>query len=55
MDSCVLLDVVKDDPKWSEWSAERLAEARDEGLLVINLLVFEASSCDLYGEHMLLV
>ncbi|MFC9846097.1 type II toxin-antitoxin system VapC family toxin [Streptomyces sp. NPDC127595] len=40
VDSCVILDIVKNDPKWSQWSAERLAEARDEGLLVINPLVY---------------
>ena len=40
VDSCVILDVVKNDLKWAEWSAERLAEARDEGLLVINPLIY---------------
>lgn len=40
VDSCVILDVVANDPKWSEWSAERLVTARDEGVLVINPLIY---------------
>lgn len=40
VDSCVILDVVANDPTWSEWSAERLVTARDEGVLVINPLIY---------------
>lgn len=40
VDSCVILDVVTEDPKWAGWSVERLAEARDAGILVINPLIY---------------
>ncbi|WP_230396197.1 type II toxin-antitoxin system VapC family toxin [Streptomyces blattellae] len=40
VDSCVILDVVTGDPAWCEWSAQRIAEARDEGILVINPVVY---------------
>lgn len=40
VDSCVILDVVTGDPKWCDWSAEHLAQARDEGVLVINPLIY---------------
>ncbi|WP_415950003.1 type II toxin-antitoxin system VapC family toxin [Streptomyces sp. KLOTTS4A1] len=40
VDSCVILDVLTDDPAWAEWSAGQLAQARDQGLLVINPIVY---------------
>jgi predicted nucleic acid-binding protein len=40
VDSDVLLDVFTEDPRWSEWSAEALAAARDVGVLVINPIVY---------------
>jgi predicted nucleic acid-binding protein len=40
VDSNVLLDVFTDDPKWSEWSAERLADAFDRGPTLINPIVY---------------
>jgi predicted nucleic acid-binding protein len=40
VDSNVLLDLFTDDPRWSEWSGEALAAARDAGLLVINPIVY---------------
>ncbi|MGA9835544.1 MAG: PIN domain-containing protein, partial [Trebonia sp.] len=40
VDSSVVLDIVTDDPAWAEWSAEALAQARDDGLLVINPIVY---------------
>ncbi|MET8368603.1 type II toxin-antitoxin system VapC family toxin [Micromonospora profundi] len=39
-DTNVLLDILTDDPKWAEWSGNALAEARDAGNLVINLIVY---------------
>lgn len=44
VDSCVLLDIATDDPKWADWSDEALARACDEGGVVINLLVLEGAS-----------
>ncbi|KAB1930666.1 type II toxin-antitoxin system VapC family toxin [Micromonospora sp. ALFpr18c] len=40
VDTNVLLDVFTDDPKWAQWSATALAEARDAGHLVINPIVY---------------
>jgi predicted nucleic acid-binding protein len=40
VDSSVILDVVTEDPDWSEWSAGALAQARDDGQLVINPIVY---------------
>ena len=36
VDSSVILDIVTEDPAWSEWSAAALAEALDDGALAIN-------------------
>lgn len=40
VDTNVLLDVADEDPHWSDWSRRKLAEAADEGALVINPLIF---------------
>ncbi len=40
VDSVVILDVVTADPAWSQWSENALAQARDEGDLVINPIVY---------------
>jgi predicted nucleic acid-binding protein len=40
VDSSVILDIVTDDPVWGQWSAGALAQAGDEGLLVINPIVY---------------
>lgn len=40
VDSNVLLDIFTDDPKWAEWSAERLADAFDRGPTLINPIVY---------------
>lgn len=40
VDSNVILDVVTDDPTWSERSRRALARAADEGGLAINPLVY---------------
>ncbi|MGI5161500.1 type II toxin-antitoxin system VapC family toxin [Microbispora sp. CA-102843] len=44
VDSCVLLDVATDDPKWAAWSADALARALDEGRLVVNPVVYSEVS-----------
>jgi predicted nucleic acid-binding protein len=40
VDSNVILDLVTDDPKWAQWSANALARAADESTLAINALIF---------------
>ena len=40
MDSSVILDIVTEDPAWSQWSADALAMALDYGVVVINPIVY---------------
>lgn len=40
VDSSVILDVVTEDPTWAKWSENALAEAREDGVLVINPIVY---------------
>lgn len=40
VDSCVLLDVLTDDPEWADWSAKAIATAQREGQAVINPLIY---------------
>jgi predicted nucleic acid-binding protein len=40
VDSSVILDIVTDDAAWSQWSADALARALDDGALVINPVVY---------------
>jgi predicted nucleic acid-binding protein len=40
VDSDVILDIATNDSTWSSWSAEALARAADESVLVINPIVF---------------
>ena len=40
VDSCVLLDVLTDDPTWADWSDDALARARDLGSVIINPIVY---------------
>ncbi|MFC7550591.1 type II toxin-antitoxin system VapC family toxin [Plantactinospora sp. GCM10030261] len=44
VDTNVLLDVLVDDPKWADWSADALAAARDAGVLVINPIIYAEAS-----------
>lgn len=39
VDSCVLIDVLANDPKWSDWSLDQLDALGSTGPLVINPLV----------------
>lgn len=36
----MILDVVTDDPQWSDWSATTLAYCADEGPLLINPIIY---------------
>lgn len=40
VDTCVLLDVVQDDPQWAEWSLAQLERAVDRGGLMINPIIY---------------
>jgi predicted nucleic acid-binding protein len=40
VDSTVILDIVTRDPAWGQWSEDALAQAGDEGQLVINPIVY---------------
>ena len=40
VDTNVLIDIAVDDPRWTGWSAERLAEARDSDKLALNAIVY---------------
>ena len=39
-DTCVLLDVVQDDPHWGEWSQTQLEHAAQHGGIMINPVVY---------------
>lgn len=44
VDTCVLLDVVGDDPHWANWSLTQLEYAANHGGLVINPIVYSEFS-----------
>jgi len=44
VDTCVLLDVATEDPKWGDWSAQALEDAAERGPLVINAVIFSELS-----------
>lgn len=46
VDSNVLLDVIKSDPVWGEWSALALASHLERGALVINPIVYAEIAFD---------
>jgi predicted nucleic acid-binding protein len=40
VDTCVLLDILTDNRTWVDWSSTAVADARDQGELVINPLIY---------------
>lgn len=40
MDSNILLDIATNDPKWSAWSGNALAECAEQSTLVINPIIY---------------
>jgi len=40
VDSNVILDVVTEDPTWFPWSAQALSRCADQGLLIINPIIY---------------
>lgn len=46
VDSNVLLDVIKSDPRWGDWSARALAVHLQRGSLVINPIVYAEIAFD---------
>jgi predicted nucleic acid-binding protein len=45
VDSNVILDVVTEDADWVDWSASMLAEAAQQGRLVINPIIYAEVAC----------
>jgi predicted nucleic acid-binding protein len=48
VDPNVLIDFFIDDPKWSDWSLERLHEAAVRGPLLINEVIYAETSTRYY-------
>ena len=40
VDSCVLIDVLENDPKWADWSQQRLDAASLNYQLIINAVIY---------------
>ena len=40
IDSCVLLDIFTQDPRWFEWSSNALARAADAGTIIVNPVIY---------------
>ncbi len=40
VDSNVILDILTEDQHWFDWSTKALAEAGEQGLLIINLVIY---------------
>lgn len=40
VDTNVLLDIATDDPRWADWSSEALSRAIDDGVVVVNPIVY---------------
>jgi predicted nucleic acid-binding protein len=47
VDSCVILDVVTDDPVWGQWSDETLETLANDTELVVNALIYAEVSVGL--------
>lgn len=39
VDSCILIDVLADDPQWADWSLDQLDRLGQQGPLIINPLI----------------
>ena len=44
VDTNVILDIVTEDERWATWSEEQLAKAADDGIVVINPIVYAEAS-----------
>jgi hypothetical protein len=40
IDSCVLLDILTEDPMWGAWSSEQVEKLADRSILVINPIIY---------------
>ncbi|MBE1564281.1 type II toxin-antitoxin system VapC family toxin [Nonomuraea africana] len=40
IDTCVLLDVLMEDPTWADWSDDAIAQAKTEGSVIINPIIY---------------
>ena len=50
VDTCVLLDISADDPRWRDWSIDQLARWSVRGPLLINPVIF-AEWCTDFGSY----
>jgi predicted nucleic acid-binding protein len=46
VDACVILDLTTNDPRWADWSEDAIAQAADQGPLIINPIVYAEISVD---------
>jgi hypothetical protein len=53
VDSNVILDVVTEDPQWSEWSSSMLARCAETGIPVINPIIYAEVSVGFQNLHLL--
>ncbi|MEP6730479.1 MAG: type II toxin-antitoxin system VapC family toxin [bacterium] len=44
VDSCVILDVLTEDPTWFDWSASALEEHAESAVLIINPIIYSEVS-----------
>ncbi len=49
VDTNILVDVLQDDPRWADWSEQRLAKAAASGPVIINPVVY-AELAPLYPD-----
>lgn len=40
VDSCVILDIITEDPEWMEWSSEALEKYANRNQLIINPIIY---------------
>lgn len=44
VDSCVLLDILTEDPRWFEWSSQQVSQAAESGFIIINPVIYSEVS-----------
>lgn len=50
VDTNIILDILSDDPRWSDWSVRQLAQRAAAGPLIINDIVYAELSARMDGE-----
>lgn len=44
VDSCILLDILTEDPRWFDWSSQALQRCAERSILVINPIIYSEVS-----------